>query len=81
MNNVIKNKQNININAIISIICSGVSLLIFWWLSAIGIGLGIRSLKEIKVKNEKGIVLSFIGIILGMISLTLYVISVVSNQS
>ena len=79
MNNVVQNKQKINMNAIISIICSGISLLIFWWLAPIGVGLGIRSIREIKTKSEKGIILSIIGIILGIVSLTLYIMSIASK--
>ena len=65
-------EKNLNKNAIYSCICSIISLFVFGWLGAIGIGLGIRSLNEIKTKNEKGKILAIIGIIIGLISLVLY---------
>ena len=64
-------QNKINKNAICSCIFSIVSLFIFWWLSPIGIGLGIRALKEINLKQEKGKVFAIIGIIVGTIGLGL----------
>ena len=65
-------KKKFNTNAIYSCIFSIVSIFIFWWLSPVGLGLGIRALNEIKTKQEKGKVLAIIGIIVGTIGLGLY---------
>ncbi len=65
-------KQKTNINAILSIVFSIVSMFIFWWLSLVGISTGVVALREIKTKNEKGKVLAVIGIILGVIGEFLY---------
>lgn len=64
--------KKLNKTAIYSCIFSIISWFIFWWLGPIGIGLGIRSLKEMKVNNEKGKILAIIGIILGAIGLSIY---------
>lgn len=61
-----------NKEAIASIVCSAVSLLIFWWLAIAGIGSGIRAIMEIRKKNEKGMVLAILGIVIGIASVTLY---------
>ena len=65
-------KPKVNKNAIYSIVCSSVSIFIFWWLSIAGISTGILALKEIKEKNERGKALAIIGIVIGVIGLTLY---------
>lgn len=66
-------KKAINKEAICSCILSIISLFIFWWLGAIGLGLGIRALNEIKNKQESGKVLAIIGIIVGVLSIGLFV--------
>lgn len=64
--------KDLSKEALISVICSVVSIFIFWWLSCVGIGLGIRALRNIKNTNEKGKVLAIIGIVIGVIALGLY---------
>ncbi len=76
----IPNKRKMNRNALISIILSAVSLFIFGWLGAIGMGLGIRSLSEIKKNNEAGKVLAIIGIITGCIGLGLYIYILIDGK-
>jgi len=61
-----------NKNAILSVVCSAISIIIFWWLAFCGIGFGANALREIKTTNEKGKILSIIGIIIGIISVILY---------
>lgn len=58
--------------AIYSIVCSAVSIFILWWLSLAGIGYGIKALKDIKETGKKGKILAIIGILLGIISITLF---------
>lgn len=65
-------KRKINKEAIMSIICSVISLFIFWWLAFVGIGLGIRALSSIKRNNEKGITLVIISFICAIISAVLF---------
>lgn len=74
-NNLPLRTRKINKFAIYSIISSSVSLIIFWWLASAGIGYGIKSLKDTKVNGEKGKVLAILGIIIGIISISLYFIS------
>ena len=69
---LLSNMKKTNKNAIISLVCSIVSIVIFWWLSYAGIGSGILALKEIKKNNEKGKVLAIAGIVIGVISNILY---------
>ena len=64
--------RKIHKSAIISLVCSVVSLFIFWWLAFVGIGLGIRALNEIKTTGEKGKTLVIISIILAIICAILY---------
>lgn len=71
-NNVSIQTRKTNKNAIISLVCSTVSLFIFWWLAFVGIGLGIRALNEIKTTGEKGKTLVIISIILAVICAVLY---------
>lgn len=61
-----------NKNAIISLVCSIISLVIFWWLSFVAIGCGVTALKEIKEKEEKGKALAIAGIVIGVIDIALY---------
>ena len=65
-------EKKLNKNAIYSIVCSIISIFIFWWLSIAGLGFGIRALKEIKTTNEKGKTLAIIGIIIGAIGVLFY---------
>lgn len=65
--------KDISKESIISIICSVVSIFIFWWLSCIGIGLGIRALRNIKNTNEKGKSLAIIGIAIGIVSWGIFI--------
>lgn len=65
--------KKINTNAIYSCVFSIVSMFIFWWLAPMGIGLGIKALNEIKTTQEKGKILSIIGIIIGTIGTGLYI--------
>lgn len=74
------NKHKINKNAIISIILGAVSFLIFGWLAAVSVGLGIRSLSEIKKNNESGKAFAIIGIIIGCVSLGLYFYGIVGGN-
>lgn len=74
-NNISLQTRKINKFAIYSIISSFVSLFLFWWLASIGIGYGIKSLKDSKEKGEKGRILAILGIIIGIISISLYFIS------
>lgn len=69
-------KKQTNKNAIISIICSCVGLIIFWWLGIVGIILGARSLKEIKQNNEKGNILAIIAIVIGAIDVILFFVGI-----
>ena len=73
-------KKQTNKNAIYDLIFSGVSYFIFWFLAACGLGLGIRALTEIKKTGEKGKILAILGMILGVISLTLYFASRITNM-
>lgn len=72
-------KKNTNKNAIYSCVFSIVSLFVFWWLGPVGLGLGIRSLNEIKTNEEKGKVLAIIGIAIGIIDLGLYFYARIRN--
>lgn len=65
-------EKNLNKNAIFSIICSIISIFIFWWLSIAGLGFGVKALKEIKTTNEKGKTLAIAGIIIGTIGILIY---------
>ena len=65
-------EKKFNKNAICSIICSIISIVIFWWLSIAGLGFGIKALKEIKKTNEKGKLLAIVGIIIGTIGILIY---------
>ena len=71
------NMKKTNKNAIISLVCSIVSIVIFWWLSIVGISTGILALKEIKTKNEKGTGLAIAGIVIGIIGVTLYCVGII----
>ena len=66
------NSGKYNGNAIASLVCSIVSLLIFWWLAAFALGDGIYALRQIKNTNEKGKGLAIAGIVISSISLVLY---------
>ena len=72
-------KGAFNKYSIISVVFSSVSLFIFWWLAIAGISLGVQSLRQIKEKNEKGKALSIIGIIIGSVSISLFVIGIILN--
>lgn len=61
-----------NKNAIISLVFSLISLLIFWWLSFCAIGCGVVALREIKEKEEKGKALAIAGIVIGVIDIALF---------
>lgn len=73
LTNTINEKNGINKNAIISIVCSVICLFIFWWLSIAGIGLGVQALKQIKETKEKGKILAYIGIVLGIIAILMFI--------
>lgn len=73
-------KKLTNKNAIYSLIFSAVSFFIFWVLAPCGIGLGIRALMDIKKTGEKGKVLAILGMILGVISMTLYFATRIMNK-
>ena len=74
-------KENkFNVSAILSVVFSVISIFVVWMLGPIGIGVGIRALREIKEKNEKGKVLAIIGIIIGAISLGLYLYGRIANM-
>ncbi len=65
-------KPKTNKNAISSLVCSIISLFIFWWLALVGISTGALALREIKQNGGKGKGLAIAGIIIGIISEALY---------
>lgn len=67
-----KDSSKVNKNAIGSIVCSVVSIFIFWWLAVAGVGLALNALREIKNTGEKGKVLAIIGLIISACGLILY---------
>lgn len=70
-------KKKWNINSIFSLIFSIISYFKFWWLCGLGLGLGIRAIREIKNNNERGKIMAIIGSVLGGIPMILYVVNMV----
>lgn len=60
---------------VLSILCGIVSYFIFWWLSIVGVGYGIISIKEGEYK-----VLGILGIIISGIAVCLYFYFKVTNM-
>ena len=68
-------KKETNKKAKYSLICSLISLFIFWWLAIVGISYGFLALKEINSTNEKGKGLAITGILFGILNCCLYFFS------
>ncbi len=69
-----KEKNNLT-ESICSIIFSIVSIFIFWWLAAVGLGLGIRVLVNMKSEKGKEKIFAIIGIIMSVISLVIFFVT------
>ena len=67
-------KQEFNVMTISGIACGIVSLFIFWWLALLGLSWEIKTIKDIKEKNQKGKIVAYIGVSLCGSSLIMYLL-------
>ena len=50
------------IYAIIGVILGIVAIFVFWWLSLVGLSLEVKTLRDIKIKKQKGRIIAYMGI-------------------
>ena len=78
-NQTVVNSDGYNKTAITGLVCSIVSLFIFWWLGIVGLSSGITALKQISNTGEKGKAMAIIAIVIGAFDILAFVAGMIAN--